>query len=110
MIRFEYQDEQYELPSRFELCPRCEGRGTHVNPAVDGNGISPEEFAEDPDFAESYFSGLYDVPCHTCGGRRVVEVPDEGRCDGYTLELYYRETAEREEYERQREHEIKMGY
>jgi hypothetical protein len=68
---------EVRLPAHFVVCPRCEGAGTHVNPSIDGNGISAEEFAEDPDFAESYFSGAYDVPCSRCRGKRVVEEVDE---------------------------------
>lgn len=66
-----------ELPGRFEVCPRCEGRGTHVNPNVDGNGLSAEDFDEaGPEFREDYMAGVYDVPCDECGGQRVVAVPD----------------------------------
>lgn len=64
------------LPAKFEICTRCEGRGTHVNPSIDGHGISPEEFAEDPDFEEAYFEGRYDVQCYECHGERVVKVID----------------------------------
>lgn len=66
-----------KLPGRYEVCGRCEGTGKHVNPSVDGHGISAEEFAEDPDFKEAYFSGVYDVTCHDCKGLRVVPVLDE---------------------------------
>lgn len=60
------------LPGTNRVCPRCAGVGRHVNPAIDSHGISPEEFEEDPDFAEGYFSGRYDVPCEECAGERVV--------------------------------------
>lgn len=63
---------QLMLPGHYVVCPRCRGKGSHVNPAVDGHGISAEEFAEDPDFAEGYFSGRYDVSCEECRGERVV--------------------------------------
>ena len=68
-----------ELPAKFEVCGTCEGRGTHVNPSIDGNGLSAEDFAEDPDFEEAYFRGDYDVQCHTCHGEKVVAVPDYTR-------------------------------
>lgn len=58
-----------------EVCRRCDGEGKHVNPSIDGNGISPEEFAEDPDFEEAYFSGQYDVQCEECRGEKVIRVP-----------------------------------
>lgn len=76
-----YSDEEGEtrvvIPSKFEVCDRCEGKGTHVNPSVDGNGLSREDFDADPDFAEDYFSGAYDVSCEDCGGKRVQLVPKE---------------------------------
>ena len=57
------------MPAVYEVCETCGGKGKHVNPAIDGHGISAEEMHEDPDFAEDYFSGVYDVPCEECGGR-----------------------------------------
>lgn len=61
----------------FVVCPVCDGRGSHVNPAVDSHGLSADDFADDPDFAESYFAGVYDVRCAGCAGRRVVPEPDD---------------------------------
>ena len=63
--------------SQFELCPACEGRGSRVNPAIDGHGISPEEFAEDPEFLENYLGGMYDEPCPLCRGVRVIDRREE---------------------------------
>ena len=34
------------FPAKYVVCPRCHGAGTHVNPAIDGNGIGSEEMAE----------------------------------------------------------------
>ena len=65
------------LPAVFQVCPHCNGEGSHVNPAVDGHGLTSDDFAEDPDFAEEYMSGSYDVPCSRCSGERVVPVVDE---------------------------------
>src|SRR3990167_6551109 len=56
----------------WQVCPDCEGNGTCVNPAVDAHGITPEEFAEDPDFAEAYHGGRYDITCPACKGLRVT--------------------------------------
>lgn len=64
-------DETMTLPSKFVVCWRCRGRGVHDHGAF-SNGISPEEFAEDPDFREDYFNGMYDVTCTECKGRRVL--------------------------------------
>ena len=68
-------DNEVALPSVFEVCPRCRGTGVHDNPAFE-NGISPEQFEEDPDFKADYLKGRYDVPCSECKGLRVVAVPD----------------------------------
>lgn len=70
-----------EFPFTYEVCSLCGGKGTHVNPSIDAHGISADEFAEDPDFAEEYFSGAYDVACYECGGKRVVPEIDESRLD-----------------------------
>lgn len=71
-------DEDIELPAVYEVCGRCRGSGTHVNPAIDGHGISAsDECWDDDDFREGYMSGRYDVICETCNGNRVVLVPDE---------------------------------
>lgn len=53
---------------KWTICFVCRGDGHHVNPNIDANGISPEEFADDPDFAESYFGGDFDIGCSTCDG------------------------------------------
>ncbi len=98
------------LPHRFEVCPCCEGKGSRVNPAVDGHGISPEEFAEDPDFEEAYFSGRYDITCDECQGLRVVMVPDEQRADPVILEAYFEHRRAEAEYRRCCQHEREMGY
>ncbi len=42
---------------KWEVCGTCNGRGSHVNPSIDSNGISAEEFAEDPDFQDDYLAG-----------------------------------------------------
>lgn len=66
-----------ELPAHYEVCGRCRGTGKHVNPSIDGHGLSQCDFDEDPDFREDYFSGVYDVTCYTCKGERVVLVEDD---------------------------------
>lgn len=58
--------------SKYVICPTCGGEGKTVNPNVDAHGLTAEDFAEDPDFAENYMSGLYDVTCGACDGKRVV--------------------------------------
>lgn len=71
--------KEVEFPVVFEVCGTCDGRGKHVNPSIDSHGLTALDFDEDPDFRENYLSGMYDVSCNECGGRRVVPVLDEIR-------------------------------
>lgn len=70
-----YDDDESDArpnePKAFAICPTCDGRGKHVNPSIDSNGL-PDDFASDPDFMEDYMGGAYDVHCAECGGKRVV--------------------------------------
>lgn len=92
--------DEYQLPWKWEICRNCRGMGSHVNRAIDGNGISAEEFAEDPDFEEAYFSGAYDVPCDngcTGGKAKVLDrdraTPDQIRDYEEWLESHYETEA-----------------
>ena len=103
----------YNFPMRYEVCHLCEGRGRHVNPSIDSHGISSEEFYEDPDFAEEYFSGSYDVSCYECQGKKVVPSIEVDMLSKEDMEHYflYEEMMEHRETElRQRAYEIRMGY
>lgn len=71
-----------KLPAKLELCSRCRGHGTHVNPSIDGNGITESEFAEwHQDEVEGYFSGAYDVCCYDCSGDKTEKVIDTDAVD-----------------------------
>lgn len=73
-------NEDIEIPAKYEVCETCEGKGSHVNPSIDSNGITASEMDElGPDFMEDYVSGVYDVRCNECGGERLVPVVDEER-------------------------------
>ena len=50
-----------------KTCHICQGRGSFVNPAIDSNGLSEEDFY-DEDFMESYRSGVYNMTCPLCNG------------------------------------------
>jgi len=72
-LKEEPEDEDInEVPAKYEVCGTCSGKGSHVNPSIDSNGLTAEDFAEDRDFEEMYFSGAYDVPCNECKGNRVA--------------------------------------
>jgi len=63
-------------------CGVCRGKGWVVNPNIDAQGLTPQDFEEDPQFAEEYFSGMYDVTCMACGGsgevteERIIELQE----------------------------------
>lgn len=79
------------LPTRWAVCPVCQGAGTHVNPSIDCGGLSAEDFDEDPDFAEDYMAGAYDVPCNRCGGRTTVPEVDVSRLSPELADAYERQ-------------------
>lgn len=58
-----------EADLEWVVCPTCNGRGTST--AYLGS-FTADDFAEDPDFAEDYFSGFYDRACDECDGRTTV--------------------------------------
>lgn len=101
--------EDLVVPVRYEVCDVCEGKGMHVNPSIDSHGISPEEFAEDPDFAESYFRGDYDQPCNECGGQRVVPVIDESRTTPEQIKAVNDHIDDLAQYRAEVEAERRMG-
>lgn len=72
-------EETFTVPFRYEVCDLCNGRGTHVNSSIDSNGLTSEDFDQDDDFREDYFSGAYDVPCCQCHGNKVTPKYDEAR-------------------------------
>lgn len=111
------EGDEYEVafPAVFEVCPTCEGKGTHVNPAIDGDGITSEEWERDwgSDEREAYFAGAYDVSCEECHGQRVVPVINEeaAKAQGLGEELaqYHEQIREEDEYQRTCAAERRMG-
>lgn len=107
------ESKAVRFPAKYEVCPVCDGRGKHVNPAIDDNGISGEDFADDPDFREDYFSGMYDVTCNECRGARVVSVINEAACTSEelkdALKLYHAQERENAEFRAIQRAELMMG-
>jgi len=69
--------EEKEVASKRIVCDVCNGDGTHVNPAIDGNGITADEMHElGDDFRDSYMAGHFDVCCSECKGQNVIDVID----------------------------------
>lgn len=115
--KISYTDEEgdtieVDLPAHYGVCPRCNGEGRHTDPAIDGNGLDANDFAEDPDFKEDYFSGVYDITCEECKGLRVVAAVDE---DSLTeeqkqhLQRYYEDLRSLHEIDAQMAAERRMG-
>lgn len=105
----EGDEDEVEFPCKYEACSLCDGHGSHVNPSIDAHGISAEEFRDDPDFAEAYFSGAYDVGCYRCGGDRVWPVIDEKRCNPADLARLDSYLEERAAWIAESEAERRMG-
>jgi len=105
-------DEEYEFEAEFpatrEKCDRCDGTGTHVNPSIDGNGLS-EEAQSDPEFMEDYMGGFYDVPCSECKGEKIVLVIDRERANPKWLELLDAHERALWEIEQEEAAERRMG-
>lgn len=83
--------EEVPLPWKWAVCDLCSGKGTHVNPSIDAGGLTAEDFHDDPDFAEQYRDGLFDVPCRQCRGRTTIPVVDEDACPPDLLKAYYQQ-------------------
>jgi hypothetical protein len=101
----------HELPARLEVCPRCRGKGSHVNPSIDGHGITQEERERDwsDDEWDGYLRGDYDVNCYECDGLRVVAVVDRDSCDPDLLKQYDQDQAEEAAFQRMCQAERDMG-
>lgn len=99
---------EYEFPTRWSICPRCEGRGVHDHQCF-SNGITGSEWTEltmgDPDFPERYYQGDFDVTCTECKGLRVVPEINHEAIDPMLLERYYQEEAD---YEAEKASEQRM--
>jgi RecJ-like exonuclease len=83
------------IHAKTEVCPRCDGKGKHDNPAF-SNGITSEEWDRDWDeeSREGYRNGLYDVTCEKCQGRRVVLNADENDPNFQRLLLWQKEESD----------------
>lgn len=107
-ILFMDDGEEIELPMKWEVCPVCNGKGKHVNPAIDAGGLS-EEMQDDPDFIDGYMAGTYDVTCNRCTGRTTVPAVDWGALTPEQKELYEAQLRADADYEAERLAEIRMG-
>lgn len=122
-IQFTWENDdgdevELELPAKHEVCARCQGHGTHLNPSIGEHAYTAEEFEEsfDDEGREEYFrhGGRYDVMCEECHGKRVVLVVDVDACRSdeqkAALAAYDRKLEADASYERECAHERRMGY
>lgn len=84
-------------PTTWVICPRCEGEGKHMTPSMLNHAYTQEEIEQEggQEFIEEMLSGMYDVTCNLCHGRRVMDA----------------ETVQEEHQAlKDMEHEAEMGY
>lgn len=104
------EEREITLSCVYVVCPRCQGRGTHTNPSIDGNGITQSEMHElGYQFQEDYCNGMYDVSCYECKGKRVVPAPCEYTNSKEDLAAYEKHLQEEAEYRAECEMERRMG-
>jgi len=100
---------EVELPWCWGVCHTCNGKGSHVNPSIDCNGLSADDFADDPDFAEEYMSGTYDQKCSRCNGRTTIPVVDHDACTDEQRAAWEQQQQDDADSEATRMAEIRMG-
>jgi hypothetical protein len=105
----DYADGKIELPWKWVVCPTCRGKGKHVNPSIDCNGLTAEDFHDDPDFMEDYFNGHYDQTCSQCEGRTTVPGIDYDAMSPKLRQAYEDELQADADYHAERMAEIRMG-
>ena len=107
---------KHKLPAVHEVCQRCEGHGTILNPSIGEHCYTAEEFERefDEEEREAYFTrgGLYDVACPCCKGNRVVKVVNEEALNASQRKVYAQHLEylrEEERFERIQASERRMG-
>jgi len=105
-VKVEIAEADVWLRFTYVVCELCGGTGKHVDPGIDSHGLSREDFNEDPDFADAYFSGQYDVTCYECKGKRVVPELD----DCAQAEAFWEQQAMHAQCIRDDQYEREMGY
>lgn len=100
-------ESAFSLPTHFELCPCCEGRGT--SSAYLGAFTRSDMDEMGPDFMEDYMAGAYDRTCERCNGLRVIEVVTENKLTAAQRKAYRQERQEEADYEAECRMERLMG-
>lgn len=104
-------DSEVVLPTRWVICPACDGNGTscaHVE--CDGGGFTSSEWNEqDEDFRDDYLAGRYDRPCDECSGSGKVKVVDTDRLTEEQLALWNEQCDDDADYDAMCRAERRMG-
>lgn len=99
------------IPFTWSVCDTCDGKGKYVNPDIDSQGLSREDFDDDPTFKEDYFAGFYDIQCAACKGKRMQPEPTPQTAPQKAfLEQWYKARDEEMDYATQCRREAEMGY
>lgn len=102
-------DKVHTVSLEWEVCGTCGGRGKVVNPSIDAHGITADEFYDDPDFAEDYHRGVYDIPCPECHGRTTSLAIDLKNTNAETLRFIENWFQSEASYRREVAAERRMG-
>ncbi len=102
------EDGTLTLKAKAEVCPRCQGKGTHD--CWEGGMTRDEMDEQGPEFFEDYMSGVYDKVCSVCNGDRVVWVPDRENNPSHLLKAYDQAEQEDMEYEAAMRREMQIEY
>tara|TARA_R110000803_G_C11778593_1_gene296299 strand:+ start:132 stop:503 length:372 start_codon:yes stop_codon:yes gene_type:complete len=107
-ILYTDNDEELYLPTHKQVCGLCEGKGSHVNPSIDSNGLS-SELMQDSEFMDSYMNGVYDVRCYECNGSNVVDAVDFSQLSEDQAKQYLIQLEEERYHEIEHQSELRMG-
>ena len=110
---FEGDNEVFtEIPFKYEVCPTCKGTGVYVNPSIDSNGITEDEWDADwsEESKEDYINGMYDKPCDACDSENVIPIVDESRATQQEVNIYNSVINQKTEYAEELYLELKYGY
>ena len=98
---------EIELPMIWEVCSVCDGKGTHVNPAIDAGGLNTCDM--DMDELADYFGGIYDQPCNSCRGRTTVPAVHWKQLTTEQREQYEAQLQADDDYRAEQLAEIRAG-
>lgn len=98
--------DEISLPTKWEICPTCRGKGT--SSAYLG-AFTGDDMREDPEFFEDYMNGNYDRSCDECDGTGKIEVIDTEKLDEKTLQLLIQQQLDDAKYRAEVEAERRMG-